>query len=201
MSRYIGPKNKRARAVGEDLNLKRNGLKLARRLSVRPGQHGVKGRRKMSDFGTQQREKQKVRFMYGIGERQLRAIYQEASKSLTATGSTMLTLLERRLDNVVYRLGYAPTRAAARQMVGHCHVMVNQKTMSIPSYRVKRDDVITLAAKATNIPVVKEMLADLSAAPAWFERKQAVAKVVRFPLRSDLQEPIAEQLVVEFYSR
>ncbi len=201
MSRYIGPKNKLSRAVGEDLGLKRSGLKLARRLSVRPGQHGVKGRRKVSDFGTQQREKQKVRFMYGIGERQLRAIYQEASKSLTATGSTMLTLLERRLDNVVFRLGFAPTRAAARQMVGHGHVMVNQKTVSIPSYRVKRDDLITLAPTATKIPVVKEMLADLSTAPAWFERKQGVAKVVRFPLRSDLQEPIAEQLVVEFYSR
>ncbi len=201
MSRYTEPKNKLARAIGEDLGLKRNGLKVARRLAIRPGQHGVKGRRKVSDFGTQLREKQKVKFIYGLGEKQLFAIYHEASKSVTATGSTIITLLERRLDNVLYRLGFAPTRAAARQMINHGHVCVNQKKVSIPSYRVRRDDVINLNDKALKIPVIKELMADLPNPPAWIERKQAVAKIVRFPVRTDVQEPIMEQLVVEYYSR
>lgn len=202
MARTTGPKVKLMRKVGEDLGLKANSLKVARRLMVRPGQHGAKGRRKLSDFGHQLKEKQKVKIMYGILEKQLRKLYQEASVSLTATGATLIGLLERRLDNVVFRLGWAPTRAAARQMVNHGHVQVNQKRMDIPSYRVNPEDVVVLSAKAMKMPVTSQLLKEDSIEPpAWLEKKQAVAKVVRLPVRSDVIEAIDEQLVVEYYSR
>lgn len=202
MARYTGPKNKLARQVGEDLGLKTNALKVARRLMIRPGQHGHRGRRRLSDFGTQLLEKQKLRYIYGIQEQKLVRAYQEASKNPTATGSALLSLLERRLDNVVYRLGWAPTRAAARQIVNHNHVQINGKKMNIPSYRVNVDDVITLKPKAAKMPVVAELLKEESGADVeWLERKNTVAKVKRLPVRDDIKEKIEEQLVVEYYSR
>lgn len=140
MARHIGPKQKLQRQIGEDLGLKTNALKTARRLATRPGQHGAKGRRKLSNYGVQLKEKQKLKYIYGILEKQLRATYEEASKNPAATGTAMLSFLERRLDNVVYRLGFAPTRAAARQLVNHDHFTVNGKKMNIPSYRVKVGD-------------------------------------------------------------
>lgn len=201
MARYTGPKNKLSRKIGEDLGLKTNALKVARRLLVRPGQHGHRGRRRLSDFGAQLQEKQKVRYVYGILERQLRRAYQEASKNPTATGSALLSLLERRLDNVVYRLGWALTRAAARQLVGHGHVEVNGKKMNIPSYRVRVEDVISLKAKSTKIVPVAELLKEELAAPDWLEKKGPAGKVLRLPMRDEIDEKIDEQLVVEFYSR
>ena len=169
---------------------------------IRPGQHGAKGRRKLSDFGVQLKEKQKVKYIYGILEKQLRRVYAEASKSETATGATMLSLLERRLDNVVYRLNWAPTRASARQLVSHSHVRVNGRRMDIPSYTVQVDDVINLDDKATKIPFVMELLKDEpKASVEWLEKKRAVAKVLRLPVREDIKENINEQLVVEHYSR
>ena len=188
MARYTGPKNKLARKIGEDLGLKSNPLKVARRLSIRPGQHGSRGRRKVSDYGIQLQEKQKVKYIYGILEKQLRRLYENASKNPTATGSALLSLLERRLDNVVYRAGWAPTRAAARQLVNHGHVLVN-------------GDVLNLTDKTLKVPVVAEMLKADVAPPEWIEKKQAVAKVARLPERSEITEAIEEQLVVEFYSR
>lgn len=202
MARYTAAKVKQMRKVGEDLGLKTNSLKVARRITIRPGQHGARGRRKLSDFGSQLKEKQKLKIIYGILEKQLRKLYQEASRSLTATGATLLSLIERRLDNVVYRLGWAPTRAAARQLVAHGHVQINQKKMNIPSYRVKVDDVITLTNKGSKIPVVAELVKeDVVTPPAWLSKKKSVAKVSRLPERSDIQEAIEEQLVVEYYSR
>lgn len=201
MARYTGPKNKLARKIGEDLGLKSNPLKVARRLSIRPGQHGSRGRRKVSDYGIQLQEKQKVKYIYGILEKQLRRLYENASKNPTATGSALLSLLERRLDNVVYRAGWAPTRAAARQLVNHGHVLVNGGKMNIPSYRVQVDDVLNLTDKTLKVPVVAEMLKADVAPPEWIEKKQAVAKVARLPERSEITEAIEEQLVVEFYSR
>lgn len=202
MARYSGPKNKLARKVGEDLRLKTNAVKASKRLAIRPGQHGTKGRRKMSEYGTQLKEKQKLKFLYGILEKQLHRLYVEASKNPTATGAALLSLLERRLDNVVFRLGWAQTRAAARQLVSHGHVRVNNERMTIPSYQVKVDDVITLTQKATSIPLVSALLKEESGqVPAWLEHKGPAAKIARLPQRDDIAEAIDEQLVVEFYSK
>ena len=202
MARNTGPKQRLQRKIGEDLGLKTNALKTAKRLMVRPGQHGAKGRRKVSNFGIQLREKQKVKYMYGIMEKQLRKLYEEASKNPTATGAALLSLLERRFDNVVYRMGFAPTRAAARQLVGHGHLTVNNKRMDIPSYQVKVGDVVSLKAKSSKIPVVAETMKEkVSSAPAWLEVKASLGKVTKLPEREDVLESIDEQLIVEYYSR
>lgn len=201
MSRYTGSRNKLARQIGEDLNLKSNSLKVARRLTVRPGQHGARGRRKLSDYGVQLKEKQKIRYIYGLTEKQLKRQYIEANKSKLATGSQLLSLLERRLDNVVYRLGWAPTRAAARQLVSHGHVQLNGKKMDVPSHQTKVNDVINLTSKGAKIPVIHQTMESEIDAPAWLEKKQAAAKIIRFPEREDVSEPIVEQLVIEYYSR
>jgi small subunit ribosomal protein S4 len=202
MARYTGPKNKLSRKVGEDLGLKTNALKVARRLMVRPGQHGHRGRRKVSDFGVQLQEKQKVKYIYGILEKHLRKIYKEASKNPTATGSALLSLLERRLDNVVFRAGWAPTRFAARQLVAHGHIQVNGKKMDIPSHRVSVNDVINIKGKSVKIPFVSELLKDEDVSSSeWIEKKGAAAKISRNPVRDDVTERIDEQLVVEYYSR
>lgn len=201
MARYTGPKNKLQRQVGDNLGLKSNAAKVARRLSIRPGQHGHKGRRKISDFGNQLREKQKIKYIYGILEKQLSKLYKEAGKNPTATGAALLTLLEKRLDNVVYRLGWTATRAAARQLVGHNHVQVNGKKMTVPSYQVKVGDVITLKAKSTKIPTVAQLLTESPSIPEWLERKGPAGKIARLPDRKDITEVIDEQLVVEYYSR
>ncbi len=201
MARYTGPKNKLSRQIGEDLGLKANPLKVARRMRIRPGQHGARGRRKLSEYGIQLKEKQKVKYIYGILEKQLHSLYEEASKNPTATGSALLSLLERRLDNVVYRMGWAPTRSAARQIVSHGHVRINDRKMNVPSYRVQVDDIITLSDKAMKIPVVLQQLEAQAETKDWLERKNAVGKVARLPERDDITEGIEEQLVVEYYSR
>jgi small subunit ribosomal protein S4 len=201
MARYTGPRNKLARQIGEDLGLKTNALKTARRIAVRPGQHGAKGRRKLSDFAVQLKEKQKLKYLYGILEKQLRRQYATATNSTTATGETLLSLLERRLDNVVYRLGWAPTRAAARQIVSHSHVRVNNKKMNIPSYQVKVTDVLSLDSTGANIPYVATLLSDEIAPPAWLSKKATIGKVERLPERADIAENVEVQLVVEYYSR
>ena len=201
MARYTGPKNKLSRKIGEDLGLKTNALKVARRLTIRPGQHGAKSRRKLSDFGTQLKEKQKIKYIYGILEKQLRKLYAEASKNPTATGAALLSLLERRLDNVIYRLGWAGTRAQARQLVSHSHVLVNGKKMNIPSYQVKVSDVVTLSKRGTKVPFAAEAVKEAVSQVSWLEQKGGAAKVARLPERSDITESIDEQLVVEYYSR
>jgi small subunit ribosomal protein S4 len=201
MARYSGPKNKMQRRIGEDLGLKTNALKTARRIKIRPGQHGAKSRRKLSDYGVQLQEKQKVKYIYGILEKQLHRLYKEASKNPTATGSALLSLLERRLDNTIYRLGWAPTRAAARQLVAHNHVMVNDKKMNIPSYQVKVSDVISLKTKSAKIPAIADAMKREIATPEWLEVKGTVGKVVQLPRRDDVTENIEEQLIVEYYSR
>lgn len=201
MARYTGPKNKKARRLGVDLGLKSSN-KLERRLSTPPGAHGRKGTRKVSDYGVQLAEKQKAKIMYGILERQFKKYYTMASKNPLSTGEVMLSLLERRLDNCIYRLGFVPTRAAGRQLVSHGNVMVGGKKLNIPSYIVKVGDVISLTKTATNIPYIKTRLADkeLGSAP-WLDKKAVAGKVTRLPAREDIIEAINEQLIVEFYSR
>ena len=202
MARYTGPKNKLNRKIGEDLGVKTNALKIARRLTIKPGQHGARGRRKLSDYAVQLKEKQKVKYIYGILEKQLHRLYDQANRQTTSTGATLLSLLERRLDNVVYRLGWAPTRAAARQLVAHNHVRVNDKKMNIPSYTVKPQEIITLTKRASKIPIVADQLKQKEGSSVeWLDQKAGVGKVVRLPVKKDIKEIIDEQLVVEYYSR
>lgn len=202
MARYTGPRNKTARRLGVDLGLKTNPKSLERRLQTPPGQHGKKGRGKMSDYGIQLAEKQKVKAIYGVLERQFSKYYEVATKSSEATGEAMLSLLERRLDNVIYRLHLAPTRRAARQIVSHGNALVNGRKLSIPSYRVNVGDIITLSATGLAIPAVKAMQEEKDVQlPAWLDKKASVGKVLRMPVRTDISEVINEQLIVEFYSR
>lgn len=201
MARYTGPKNKLNRKIGEDLGVKTNALRVARRLTIRPGMHGAKSRRKLSDFGIQLREKQKIKYIYGILEKQLRRLYDEAAKNPTATGAALLSLLERRLDNTVYRLGWAGTRAQARQLVAHDHILVNGKKMNIASYTVNVTDIITLSHSGAKVPFATEAVKEANSRVSWLEQKGGAAQVSRLPERSDITETIEEQLVVEYYSR
>lgn len=206
MARYTGPKNRLARREGIDLGFKTVGSKshasLLRRLNVPPGQHGNKGRRKVSDYGLQLREKQKVKRMYGLLERQFRRYYEHARKWRGNTGEKLLEFLERRLDNTVYRLGLAPTRFSSRQLVSHGHVIVDGKKVTIPSYLVSSGMVISLKPKAMEIPAIKRMLDEKTFTPAvWLVRQGPVGNVARIPERSDVKEDINEQLIVEHYSR
>lgn len=206
MARYTGPKNRQARRENLDLGQKTVGSKahanLLKRLNVPPGQHGPKGRRKISDYGLQLREKQKVKRMYGLLERQFRRSFESAKKWKGNTGEKLLEFMERRLDNILYRMAFAPTRAAARQMVSHGHVLVDGKKLTIPSYQVRLGEVVTLKPKAMEIPAVQKLLAEKNIkTPEWIERKGPVAKMVRLPVRTDITEDINEQLIVEYYSR
>jgi small subunit ribosomal protein S4 len=206
MARYNGPKNRLARREGMDLGYKTPGTKahaqLLKRLGVGPGQHGAKMKRKTSDFGLQLREKQKVKRMYGVLERQFRKTFAAAKKLKGNTGEKLLEFMERRLDNVIYRMGFSPTRGLSRQLVSHGHVTVDGKKVNIPSFRIEKDMVITLRQKALEIPAVKTAVGEtLGVMPAWLERKGPVGKVVRLPERTDIREDINEQLIVEHYSR
>jgi len=206
MARYTGPKNRLSRREGVDLGYKTVGSKahatLLKRLNLFPGAHGQKGRRKTSDYGLQLREKQKVKRMYGLMERQFRRFFQMAKKWRGNTGDKFLQFLERRLDNTVYRLGLTPTRALARQLVSHGHVLVDGKKLDIPSYLVEVNQIITLKPKALAIPAVVKMLENKSlTVPEWLDRKGPVGKIVRLPERADIFEDINEQLIIEFYSR
>lgn len=206
MARYTGPKNKLARREGADLGMKTSGSHahavLLRRLNVPPGQHGPKGKRKPSGYALQLREKQKAKRIYGVLEKQFRRYFDSALKFKGNTGEALLQQLERRLDNILYRLALTPTRASARQFVTHGHVLVNGRKMSIPSYEVKVDDVVTLSATGLGIPAVKKQLDEKNAPlPEWLERKGPVGKLVRVPGRTQIEADINEQLIVEYYSR
>jgi len=200
MARYTGPKDRLSRREGFDLFGK--GAKLTR-LTVPPGVHGPKGIRRMpSQYGRQLREKQKVKRLYGVLEKQFRKYINQALKSRGNTGEKLLSLLERRLDNVIFRLGFAPTRPGARQLVSHGHVLVNGKKVTIPSYQVRPGEIINLRGKAMEIPVIKKLLSEEKyKTPEWLKRKAAVGRVEREPKSEDLLEPISVQDIVEFYSR
>ena len=198
--RYTGPKDRLSRREGVDLFGK--GAKLTR-LNVAPGVHGPKGTmRGPSQYGRQLREKQKVKRIYGVMESQFRKYMEQAFKSKGNTGEALLTILEKRLDNVVYRLGFAPSRFSARQIVGHRHVLVNGKKLNIPSYQVSIGDVISLDGKAMAIPEVKKSLdqEDFKVV-SWLEKKAVAGNVKAEPTRVEITEPINEQDIVEFYSR
>jgi len=191
MARYTGPKDRLARR--ENFDIFGAGAKLTR-LNVPPGMHGPKGIRGQSQYGRQLREKQKVKRIYGVLEKQFKKYVALALKSKGNTGERLLGLLETRLDNVVYRLGFAPSRPAARQLVSHRHVLVDGQKVNIPSYCVKIGQAVSLASG------IKEVSAT-SKPPTWLEKKALVGRLVREPKREDLVEPISEQDIVEFYSR
>jgi small subunit ribosomal protein S4 len=199
MARYTGPKDRQSRREGFDLYGK--GGKLTR-LNVPPGMHGPKGTRRMSDYGRQLREKQKVKKMYGLLERQFKRYADQALRTRGNTAEKLFSLLETRLDNVLYRAGFASTRPAARQLVSHKHVMVDGKVVNIPSYKVRPDEQISLDSKAVKIPAVKRLLEDEDYTPPdWLKRKASVVKIARQPTLEDISEPVSVQDIIEFYSR
>lgn len=200
MARYTGPKDRLSRREGVDLFGK--GSKLTR-LNVPPGVHGPKGQMgRVSQYGRQLREKQKVKRMYGILEKQFRRYIDQALKTKGNTADKLFSLIESRLDNVVFRLGFAQSRSQARQLVSHRHVFVNGKRVNIPSYLVRAEDTISLSAKAMEIPPVKKLLQEKNPViPVWLKRKAAAGKVTRPPKREDIKEPISDQDIIEFYSR
>lgn len=198
MARYTGPKDKLSRREGFDLFGKGPSLT---RLTVPPGMHGVKGSPKLSQYGKQLREKQKVKRIYGVLEKQFKNYVKTAGKVHGNSGEELVRLLETRLDNVVYRLGFAPSRPAARQLVGHGHVMVDGKRVTIPSFRVKPENVITISPRGLEIPSVAKLLSEKKDTLSWLERRGASGRILRLPKRDDVMEPIDEHTIVEYYSR
>lgn len=200
MAKYNGPKDRLSRREGVDLFGK--GAKLTR-LLVTPGVHGPKGVRKtQSQYGKQLREKQKVKRIYGVLEKQFRIYVEKALKSKGNTGEALLVLLEKRLDNVVYKLGFAESRPMARQLVSHRHILVNGKKLNIPSYQVEVGDVVSLSPKiASNTNLKKLIDVEDYVTPSWLTRKGQVGNVKNEPNRSDITELVSEQDIVEFYSR
>lgn len=206
MARYIGPTCKLARREGTDLFLKSGARALESKckMETAPGQHGQR-RGRLSDYGVQLREKQKVRRTYGVLEKQFRSYYKEAARRKGATGTNLLQLLESRLDNVVYRMGFGATRAESRQLVSHKAILVNGKKLNIPSYQVQVGDVIAVREKSKNQLRVQNALSiagqrgDVEWVDVNAEKKEGVFK--RVPDREDLSADINENLIVELYSK
>ena len=207
MARYIGPKAKLSRREGTDLFLKsaRRSLESKCKLDSKPGQHGRTSGARTSDYGNQLREKQKVKRMYGVLERQFRRYFAEADRRKGNTGETLLQLLESRLDNVVYRLGFASTRAEARQLVSHKAIVVNGHVVNIPSYAVRVGDVVSVREKAKKQVRIAEALslAEQSGFPMWVsvDAKEMEGSLKSLPDRSDYNQEVNESLIVELYSR
>ena len=209
MSRYTGPKEKISRRLGENL-----GLKAERSFSpksaflkkpFRPGIHGKRRRRALSEFGTQLLEKQKIRFTYGIGERQLKKYFEKARQQKGITGDLLLKVLEKRLDNVVFRGGLASSRAISRQLVSHGHFMVNGKRVNIPSYQVELDDIITIRPQSRLKPMFFETANKLKKyeAPSWLEvdKKSFEIKMKSDPKNVDLPKNFNMNVIIAYYSR
>lgn len=200
MSRYTGPSWKLSRRLG--ISLSGTGKEIAKR-PYAPGQHGPNSRGKKSEYGLQLTEKQKLRHMYGMTERQFKNTYLKAGKLQGVQGENFMILLETRLDNLVYRLGLARTRRAARQLVNHGHILVDGKRVDIPSFSVKPGQTISLREKSANLSVVAESVEVNNFVPEYlsFDADSKVGTFVRMPERSELSAEINEQLIVEFYSR
>ena len=200
MSRYTVSNYKQARRVG--FSISETGKELARR-PYGPGQHGASRKGKLSNYGEQLKEKQKVRFMYGVNERQFHKTFVEAGKMKGMHGENFLKLLESRLDNVVYRLGLATTRRGARQVVNHGHITVNGNKVDIPSYRVKPGDVVAVKENSKDHKAIKAALEKATKRVEYvtFDDKKLEGKFVRLPERSELNADINESLIVEFYNR
>ena len=199
MARYTGPNNKQARRVG--FSILENGKDLKRPFG--PGQHGKDRKRKPSNYAIQLTEKQKVRFMYGISEKQFKRLVNESAKMKGVHGENLFSLLESRLDNIVYRIGFASTRRGARQLVNHGHITVNGKKVDIPSYRVKPGDVVGIRENSREHGGIEIALANVKSRVDYisYDEKKKQATYVRYPQRSELNAEINESLIVEYYSR
>ncbi len=201
MARYTGPKSKIARKFGEAIY---GEDKVLAKKNYPPGQHGVNKRRKTSEYGTQLREKQKAKYTYGVLEKQFRNLFKKATRTKGVKGEVLLQLLEARLDNVVYRLGIAPTRAAARQLVLHRHITVDGQVVNIPSYSVTPGEFVAIREKSKSLEVIADSLAGFNHAKyPWIEWDESAkgGKVLHTPQREDIPENIKEQLIVELYSK
>ena len=201
MSRYTGPSWRVSRRLG--MSLSGTGKELARR-NYAPGDHGNDRRGRLSEYGMQLREKQKLRYMYGMTERQFRNLFKRAGKIKEGThGTNFMILLERRLDNMVYRLGLATTRRQARQLVNHGHITVDGKRVDIPSFEVKVGQVISVRDKSKNLDVIKNAVEAVVARPSYveFDADKLEGKLVRLPEREDINADIDEALIVEFYNK
>ncbi|HPY66558.1 MAG TPA: 30S ribosomal protein S4 [Bacteroidales bacterium] len=202
MARYTGPKSRIARKFGDPIY---GPDKYLDRKNFPPGQHGLnKKRKKTSEYGIQLREKQKAKYTYGVLERQFRNAFEKASRAKGVTGEVLLQILESRLDNVVYRLGIAPSRASARQLVSHRHITVNGAVVNIPSFQLKAGDIIGVREKSKSLEVIVDTLTTRRPSRlSWLEwdEAQMAGKFMNIPLRSDIPEDINEQLIVELYSK
>ncbi|WP_026474787.1 30S ribosomal protein S4 [Alkaliflexus imshenetskii] len=201
MARYIGPKTKIARKFGEAIY---GPDRYFEKKNYPPGQHGVNRRKKTSEYGQQLKEKQKAKYTYGILEKQFRNLFEKANRSKGITGEVLLTLLESRLDNTVFRLGLAPTRAAARQLVSHRHITVDGSVVNIPSYLLKAGQLVGVREKSKSLEVINASAASSSVHKfSWLEWDQhtMTGKFLNAPERSEIPENIKEQLIVELYSK
>ena len=201
MARYTGPKPRIARKFGEPIF---GPDKAQARRNYAPGQHGNSRKRKTSEYGTQLREKQKAKYTYGVLEKQFSNLFKKAQSKKGITGEILLQLLEARLDNVVYRLGMAPTRAAARQLVSHKHITVDGKVVNIPSYSVKPGQVVAVREKAKSLEVITASLEGFNHSKYnWLEWNESdkAGKMLNVPQRAEIPENIKEQLIVELYSK
>jgi small subunit ribosomal protein S4 len=201
MARYTGPKTKIARKFGEPIY---GPDKVLSKKNYPPGQHGVNRRRKTSEYGLQLREKQKAKYTYGVLEKQFRNMFEKAQRSKGITGEVLLQLLESRLDNIVFRLGLAPTRDAARQLVSHRHITVDGRVVNIPSYAVKQGQLIGVRERSKSLEVVANALSGFNHSKyPWMEWDQLMmsGKLLHLPERADIPENIKEQLIVELYSK
>lgn len=200
MSRYTGPAYKKSRRLG--FSTLESGKELAKR-PYAPGQHGTDRKKKSSEYGTQLQEKQKMRFMYGLTEKQFRRTFDKASKMQGIAGENFFKLLESRLDNVVYRMGLSNTRRGARQVVNHGHILVNGTKVDIPSYSCKPGDVISVKETSLDHPAIRASLEGKATLPAFveFDKNKMTGTYVRYPERSELNQEINESLIVEFYNR
>ena len=200
MSRYTGPQYKKSRRLG--FSTLENGKELARR-PYAPGIHGTSRRKKVSEYGIQLQEKQKVRFMYGLNEKQFRRTFDKAGKMKGIHGENFLRLLESRLDNLVYRMGLATTRRAARQIVNHGHILVNDRKVNIPSFTCKPGDVIRVKDNSMEHKAIKNTIELNIKTPAFveFDNKKLTGTYLRYPERNELNAEINESLIVEFYNR
>ncbi len=200
MARYIGPKTKIARKFGEPIY---GADRYFEKKNYPPGQHGLaKKRKKTSEYGIQLKEKQKVKYTYGVLERQFRNTYAKAQKMKGRTGENLIILLESRLDNIVYRMGIAPTRAAARQLVSHCHIIVDGDVCNIPSTILRPGQVIGVRERSKSLEVIQNAVAD-TCRYSWIEwnRGELSGKFLNLPERTEIPETINEQLIVELYSK
>ena len=205
--RYTGPKWKRARRLGFSLlgtgeEFNGHTLKKGDRRDYAPGQHGAE-KKKLSEYGKQLAEKQKLRDLYGVNERQFRRLFLIARKANKVTGTVFMTILESRLDNLVYRLGFAPTRRAARQLVTHKHIVVNGKTIDIPSYLCNVNDVIGVKDNSKDLVIIKNSLENTTVTVPYVEldKEKKEGRFVRLPERNELSRDINEALIVEYYNR